>query len=98
MHKMPTDSHDKLYSIALDLQKQMGVLGTETAKQSEILKSIEAQVKYTNGRVTKLEGINITNDKEKEFVRGKMAIVGVVAGGIGSIIISLIIKFLSKFV
>lgn len=94
---MPTDSHEKLYSIALDLQKQMGVLGTETAKQSEILKSIETQVKYTNGRVTKLEGINITNDKSKAYVKGQMAAWGVIAGGIGTIIMSIIIKLLSKY-
>lgn len=94
---MPSDTHDKLYTIALDLQKQMGVLGSETAKQSEMLKSIEQQVIKTNGRVTKLETINITNDKEKEFTRGRLTIIGSIAGAVGSIVMAIIIKLVTRY-
>lgn len=71
------ENHDKLYSILLDVQKQIGNLGNETSRQSEMLISIDQQVKRTNGRVTLLESDNVTT---KEFITGlKMKIALVVS-------------------
>lgn len=86
---------DPHLSILLDIQKQLGQLGRETGEQTEKLKSIEAQTMKTNGRVTKLEQLNEVIAREKEYARGKMAVIGVIAGGIGAIIMSVITKLIT---
>lgn len=76
-------------TILLDIQKQLGTLGAETARQSEVLKRIDTQVQKTNGRVTSLE----TDDN---YRKGKLAVIGAIAGGIASVIIGLLIKYFGK--
>lgn len=76
-------------TILLDIQKQLGTLGAETARQSEVLKRIDTQVQRTNGRVSTLE-------TEDNYRKGKLAIIGAIAGGVASIIIGLVIKYFSK--
>lgn len=72
-------------NILLDIQKQIGDLKSETTGQSEVLKRIDAQVQKTNGRVTILENGD-------NYRKGKMAVIGAIAGSIASIIIAVIIK------
>lgn len=50
---------DSSQQILLNIQKQIGELSRETGVQSEMLKNIHQEVKYTNGRVTKLETVII---------------------------------------
>lgn len=76
-------------TILLDIQKQIGTLGAETARQSEVLKRIDTQVQKTNGRVTSLE----TDDN---YRKGKLAVIGAIAGGIASVIIGLLVKYFGK--
>lgn len=75
-----TENHEKLYSILLDVQKQIGQLGNETAKQSEMLVSLNNKVAIANGRTSKneerIEVIEKTIDGYKNKAIGISAIVG----------------------
>lgn len=83
------DNIDKHFTILLDIQKQLGDLKAHTTGQNEILKRIDGQVQKTNGRVTALE----TNDN---YRKGKLAVIGAIAGSIASVIIGLLIKSFGK--
>jgi hypothetical protein len=92
------EQSDPHLHILLDIQKQLGILGRETGEQTQKLVSIEAQVKKTNGRVTALEEINKHLEQERQFVKGKMAIIGIIAGSVGTLIVGFIGKIISKYI
>jgi hypothetical protein len=87
---------DQHLNILLDIQKQLGALSRETGEQTEKLKSIEYQTIKTNGRVLALEKKNEQSEKEKEFIRGKMAVISFIAGALGAIIMSAITKIVTR--
>lgn len=74
------EHHDPHLNILLDIQKQLGVLGAETARQSEMLISIDKQAKLTNGRVTNLEKDNQSHKEFRANLKGKVAVISVVLG------------------
>ena len=78
-------NNEQHLQILLDIQKQLGVLGAETSRQSEMLIRIDTQVQKTNGRVTQLETPDNIN-------KGKLAVIGAIAGALVSFIISLAVK------
>lgn len=78
-------NNEQHLQILLDIQKQLGVLGAETSRQSEMLIRIDSQVQKTNGRVTQLETTDNIN-------KGKLAVIGAIAGALVSFIISLAVK------
>ncbi len=88
------DSH---LNILLHIQEQLGNISRETGEQTQKLIAIEAQVKKTNGRVSALEGINIQTEKDKAYEKGKLTMLGILAGGLGTLAMSFISKIISKF-
>ena len=80
---------DQHLTLMLDIQKQIGNLGIETARQSEILNRIDSQVQRTNGRVTSLEA-------DKNIRQGKMAVIGAIVGAVASILVGFIINLMTK--
>lgn len=93
---MAKDTHDKLFEIALDMQKQLGVVIAEAATHTNQLSSIEKQVLKTNGRVTKSEeDIQILKDNEM-FRKGRSAVIGAITGFIMAIVTALAIGLFKK--
>jgi len=88
-----TDPH---LSILLDLQKQLGDLKSETVKQSQVLLSIDAQVKKTNGRVTVLESTESIAKNTSNIRKGKFIVWGTIGGFIGAVTLALLIGFIKK--
>lgn len=78
-------NNEQHLQILLDIQKQLGDLKAETSRQSEMLIRIDSQVQKTNGRVTQLETTDNIN-------KGKLAVIGAIAGTIVSFIVSLMVK------
>jgi len=91
------DSH---LNILLDIQKQLGKLGSETATQSEMLKALNDKVAIANGRTSKnenrisfLEEINQLRKEGDAIKKGKNLVWGIVGGFGGSILLALFIGF-----
>ena len=86
---MPEAAHDKIYTVLLDVQKQMGTLGTtteeklgkidkETGRQSQMLIDLNAKVATANGRTAKNEG-QIAELKEwRKYILGGIAVVSLI--------------------
>lgn len=92
-----TEGKDPHLTILLDIQKQLGVLGSETSRQSEMLKSIDAQVQKTNGRVTKLETREQERVKVESEEKGEKKIKGILWGSVGGILTAVIISVINRF-
>lgn len=86
------DNKDPHLNILLDIQKQIGVLGSETARQSEMLVALNDKVAIANGRTTK----NETSIKEHQTIidnwKGRIGVIVVVGG----FVINLVIDFLKN--
>lgn len=89
------EQQDPHLNILLDIQKQLGVLGAETARQSETLNSIDKQAKITNGRVGQLEKVTGNHQSILDNWRGKLAVIVIMAGFVGNLIITWIKKELN---
>lgn len=92
------EGKDPHLTILLDIQKQLGVLGSETSRQSEMLKSIDAQVQKTNGRVTKLEKDEQERVKIESEEKGEKKIKSILWGSLGGIITAVIIATINKVI
>jgi len=88
-----TDSH---LNILLDLQKQLGDLKSETVKQSQVLLSIDAQVKKTDLRVSILEDTNSIAKNTSNIKKGKLIVWGTIGGFIGAVTLALFIGFIKN--
>lgn len=85
-----TENHDKIYSILLDVQKQIGNLGNETSKQSEMLVSLNDKVAIANGRTSKNENRIEELEKTVSGFKNKVAGVSLVVGLLASIVVPFI--------
>ena len=82
---MSTDQHDKLYSILLDVQKQLGVVSRETGEQTKKLDALNDKVAVANGRTSKNE-VAISNNQESIaklrnkswYIMGAFAVISVI--------------------
>lgn len=82
----------------MDIQKQIGVISRETGEQTKKLDALNDKVAIQNGRVTKNEvAIALIKDTEN-IKRGKMIVIGTIAGGIAGIVLSLIASILAPFI
>lgn len=98
---MPADDRiTQIYNTLIDLQKQVGNLSAETAKQSAVLTNIEVQTSDLATKVAK-------NTSDIEDIKTKMAVVdgvreykskfyGTIYGVISSVVVSLIIWLIQK--
>jgi len=84
------DNHEKLYTIALDMQKQLGGMSAEISKQSQMLVDLNVKVAIQNGKVAsnqlaiqKLEGYN-------NVLKGKI----IILTAFFSIVLSILIPIL----
>ena len=93
MYMKQADPH---LNILLDLQKQLGDLKSETVKQSQVLLSIDAQVKKTNGRVTVLEATESITKNTKNIRKGKLIVWATIGGFIGAVVLALFIGFIKN--
>jgi hypothetical protein len=91
---MARDNHEKLYEILLDVQKQIGHLGNETSKQSEMLIALNNKVAIANGRTTKNEEMLAKHQSILDDWKGKLAVIVVIVGFAGNLLISWIKKSL----
>ncbi len=73
---MSDDSHEKLYSILLEMKEDLGEMRAD-------IKTTKEQTLKTNGRVTALESAS-------NFTRGKNAVWGLFGGIIASVLIAFI--------
>lgn len=89
------EHNDPHLNILLDIQKQLGVVNRETGEQSKMLIALNEKVAIQNGRVTKaeqeLKKVNSILDNWK----GRLAIIVVIAGFLGNVIISWVKKELN---
>lgn len=89
-----TENHEKLYSILLDVQKQIGQLGNETSKQSEMLISLNNKVAIANGRTSKNEEKIENVEKTIDGFKNKVAGISLAIGLTVSLIVPIIKKYL----
>lgn len=73
-----TEAHDKLYAVALDVQKQIGVVSAETARQSQMLIDLNAKVAIANGRTAKNEGSIEMLKEWRKYILGGIAIISLI--------------------
>lgn len=90
---MKTDEH---LTILMSIQKQLGELSTATGRQDEILQRIDTQVQKTNGRVTRLEEINVSLKEKEAESRGEAKVKSAVWGFVGALGLFAIQKFISQ--
>jgi hypothetical protein len=91
---MPTT--DKMYSILIDLQRQIGNLSRETGEQTEIIKAVQIQTTKTNGRVTALEVKLEGMDQITAFSKGKKAATIALIGAVSGILVTLLVAFIKQ--
>ncbi len=89
MEILQSDTHEKLYTILLDIQKQMGDLGTateaklgkidtKTDRQSQMLISLNDKVAVANGRTAKNEGQIAALREWRKYILGGFAVVSLI--------------------
>lgn len=76
---------DKHLTVLMDIQKQLGALGNETARQSAMLVALNDKVLVANGRTTKNELMIQDHQKTLDNWKGRLAIIVIVSGFIGSL-------------
>lgn len=86
------ESVDPHLNVLLDIQKQLGALGNETSRQSQMLIALNEKVAVANGRTTKNETILKEHQTILDNWKGKLAVIVVAAGFIGNLVISWVKK------
>jgi len=86
--------HDEHLNILLDIQKQLGGVGGETARQSEMLKALNEKVAIQNGRVEKNEKKLDEHEAIINNWKGKLAIVIGIAIFVGGALREIIMNWL----
>lgn len=77
---MPSDQHEKLYSILLDVQKQIGSVNAETSRQSQMLVDLNTKVGIQNGRVTATEKTVADLKEWRKYIFGGFAVISALSG------------------
>lgn len=72
---MPAENHEKLYSILLDVQKQIGTVNSETSRQSQMLIDLNAKVGIQNGRITATEKVVAELKEWRKYILGGFAVI-----------------------
>jgi len=67
--------HDQHLNILLDIQKQLGDVKSETGRQSEVLRSLDARVAIQNSKTFALEKKVSEQERLLENWKGKLAII-----------------------
>lgn len=73
-------SHDKLYEILLDVQKQIGLVSRETGEQTKKLDALNEKVGIQNGRVTATEKKIAELREFKKYILGGFAVLSFLGG------------------
>lgn len=71
---MANDTHEKVYTVLLDVQKQIGVVSRETGEQTKKLESIDNKVAVANGRTAKNEGDIAMLKEWRKWILGGLAV------------------------
>ena len=68
--------HEKLYTVLLDVQKQIGVVSRETGEQTKKLDALNEKVAVQNGRVTATEKVTAELREWRKYILGGFAVIG----------------------
>jgi|JI10StandDraft_1071094.scaffolds.fasta_scaffold1172223_1 phage-related tail protein len=78
---MENDTHEKVYNVLLDVQKQIGAVSRETGEQTKKLDALNEKVATANGRTAKNESAIATNAAEiatlrewRKYILGGLAV------------------------
>lgn len=80
-----TEQVDKHLGVLMDIQKQLGALGNETARQSAMLVALNDKVLIANGRTSKNESMIVAHQTILDNWKGRLAVIVVVSGFVGSL-------------
>lgn len=83
-----TEHQEKIFTLLLDVQKQIGDIGKETARQSEMLIALNKRVEIANGRTSKNESAIDAINKDIASFKSKAAGVALAVTMFGSLIIT----------
>jgi hypothetical protein len=71
---MSNDTHEKVYNVLLDVQKQIGVVSRETGEQTKKLDALNEKVALANGRTAKNEGEIALLKEWRKWILGGLAV------------------------
>lgn len=71
---MTNDTHEKVYSVLLDVQKQIGTVSRETGEQTKKLDALNEKVAIANGRTAKNEGDILMLKEWRKWILGGLAV------------------------